>query len=50
MQNRFDEEALKKVLKEALVETFQERRELLHEVFTEILEAVALAEFIHEGR
>jgi hypothetical protein len=41
---------LKRALKEALVETLQEQRELLHEVFTEVLEDFALAEAIREGQ
>ncbi len=44
------EEGLKKLFKEALVETLQEQRELLHEVFAEVLEDIALAEAIREGR
>ena len=41
---------LKQILKDALVETLQEQRELLHEVFAEVLEDFALAEAIREGR
>ncbi len=44
-----DNEALKEALKEALVETLHEQRGLLHEVFTEVLEDIALAEAIREG-
>lgn len=43
-------EAMKQVLKEALTETLHEQRELLHEVFAEVLEDFALAEAIREGR
>jgi hypothetical protein len=43
-------EALKQALKEALAETLHEQRELLHEVFAEVLEDFALAEAIREGR
>lgn len=50
MQNRFDQETLKKVFKEALAETLQEQRELLHDVFVEVLEDIALAEAIREGQ
>lgn len=42
--------ALKQAVKEALAETLHEQRELLHEVFTEVLEDLALAEAIREGR
>lgn len=37
-------------LKEALTETLQEQRDLLHEVFAEVLEDFALAEAIREGQ
>jgi hypothetical protein len=37
-------------MKEALVETLQEQRELLHDVFAEVLEDFALAEAIREGQ
>ena len=42
-------EAMKQALKEALTETLHEQRELLHEVFAEVLEDFALAEAIREG-
>ena len=45
-----DSEAMKRVLKEALAETLHEQRELLHEIFAEVLEDLALAEAIREGR
>jgi hypothetical protein len=44
------EDDLKQVLKEALVETLQEQRELLHQVFAEVLEDFAMAEAIREGQ
>ena len=44
------EPGFKNALKEALTETFQEQRELLHEVFADVLEDFALAEAIHEGK
>jgi hypothetical protein len=43
-------EPLKQVLKEALVETLQEQRELLRDVFVEVLEDFALTEAIRRGR
>ncbi len=43
-------EATKQALKEALAETMHEQRELLHEVFAEVLEDFALAEAVREGR
>jgi len=42
-------EELKQILKEALAETLREERELLHEVFAEVLEDFALSEAIREG-
>lgn len=41
---------LKQMFKEALTETLHEQRELLHEIFAEALEDLALAEAIREGR
>ncbi|MGH3145837.1 MAG: hypothetical protein ACRDTR_08550 [Rubrobacter sp.] len=43
-------EAMKQALKEALAETLHEQRELLHEIFAEVLKDCALAEAIREGR
>ena len=41
---------LKQMFTEALTETLHEQRELLHEIFAEALEDLALAEAIREGR
>lgn len=41
---------LKNALKQALVETLQEKPSLFHEVFAEVLEEHALSEAIREGR
>ena len=49
-QTDSNNEAMKQALKEALTETLYEQRELLHEVFAEVLEDFALAEAIREGR
>ena len=43
-------EAFKRVLKEAITETLREQRDLLYEVFAEVLEDFALAEAIREGQ
>ncbi len=40
----------KELLKEALAETLLEQRDLLHEVFAEVLGEIALAEAIRQGR
>lgn len=44
------QDSLKQMLKEALVEALREERQLLHEVFAEVLEDIALAGAIREGR
>jgi hypothetical protein len=49
-QPEIDNEAMKRALKEALTETLHEQRDLLHEVFTEVLEDFALSEAIREGQ
>ena len=49
-QAGLSESALKKLFKEALTETLQEQRELLHDVFAEVLEDIALAEAIRKGQ
>ena len=49
-RTNFDGPALKRALKEALVETLQEQRELLHDVFAEVLEDFALTEAVREGQ
>ena len=50
MASHLTQGALKRALKEALTETLHEQRELLHEVFAEVLEDFALAEAIREGQ
>lgn len=42
--------ALKQAVNEAVVEALQDQRELLDEVFAEVLEDFALAEAIREGQ
>lgn len=49
-QTELNESTLKKLFKEALTETFQEQRELLHQLFAEAMEDVALEEAIREGQ
>ena len=48
-QATIDKAVLKQTLKEALAETLHEERELLHEVFVEVLEDFALSEAVREG-
>ncbi len=44
-----DENQLKEVFKQAFAELLQERRDLLYDVFSEVLEDIALANAIKEG-
>ena len=44
-----DKNQLKEVFKQALAELLQERKDLLYDVFTEVLEDIALANAIKEG-
>jgi len=48
-QASIEEGRLKELLKTAIVEVFEERRELLLDVFEEALEDVALVHAIEEG-
>lgn len=45
-----DAGVLKQTLKEALSETLHEQRDLLHDIFAEVLEDFALVEAIREGQ
>ena len=45
-----DENSLKRVVKAAVIEALEERREFLRDVVAEVLEDVAMAEAIREGR
>lgn len=44
-----DKNQLKEVFKQAFAELLQERKDLLYDVFTEVLEDIALANAIKEG-
>ena len=44
-----DKNQLKEIFKQAFAELLQERRDLLYDVFTEVLEDIALANEIKEG-
>ena len=44
-----DENQLKEVFKQAFAELLQERRDLLYDVFSKVLEDIALANAIKEG-
>ena len=44
-----DKNQLKEIFKQALAELLQERRDLLYDAFTEVLEDIALTNAIKEG-
>ena len=44
-----DERRMKDLLKEALLEILQERKDLLYDLFSEVLEDFALVKAIQEG-
>ena len=44
------QDSLKHMLKDAFAEALREERQLLQEVFTEVLEDIALADAIREAR
>ena len=45
-----DEERVKELLKQALVEVIQERREIIYELLAEVIEDLALVNAIEEGK
>jgi hypothetical protein len=49
MVTNFDEEKLKDLLKSALVEVLEERRDLLQDIVEEAIEDFALARAIEQG-
>jgi len=44
-----DERQIKDLFKQAVLELFQERRDLLYDLFAEVIEDLALANAIKEG-
>lgn len=44
-----DEQNMKRLLKEALLDLFEERQELFYELFTEVIEDIGLLQAIKEG-
>jgi hypothetical protein len=46
----FDEERIKKLLKEAVLDALSERRDLFYEVMAEVIEDFAMAMAIEEGK
>ena len=45
-----DEERVKELLKQALLELLQERKEIVYELLAEVIEDVALVNAIEEGK
>ena len=45
-----DHEAIKRIFKESLTETLHENRELLEEIFSDVIEDLSLSEAIKKGR
>ena len=50
MTTTIESNELKAIVKEALLEIIEERRDLVHEVLEEALEDIALARAIEEGK
>ena len=50
MQTKIDEGRLKQILKEALIETLEEKKDVFHELITEAIEEIALTNAIREGQ
>ena len=44
------EDALRQMLKEAVAEALDDRRDLLHDVLVEVLEDIGLSEAVRQGR
>ena len=49
VKSAIDEERIKELFKQALLEVLHERRDLIYDVFAEVIEDVALAKSIKEG-
>lgn len=49
MQTTIEENRVKDLMKEALVETFNEKREIFEEIILEVFEDVCMANAIKEG-
>jgi len=49
MQTVIDDSKLKQLLKEVLVETLEEKRDVFHDLIAEALEDIALVRAIQEG-
>ena len=50
MQTQLDEGKLKQILKEALIEALEEKKDLFHELIVEAIEDIGLINAIREGQ
>ena len=50
MQTQLDEGKLKQILKEALIEALEEKKDVFHELIVEAIEDIGLINAIREGQ
>ena len=50
MQTQLDEGKLKQILKEALIEALEEKKDVFHELIVEAIEDIGLTNAIREGQ
>ena len=50
MQTQLDESRLKQILKEALIEAIEEKKDVFHELIVEAIEDIGLINAIREGQ
>ena len=50
MQTQLDESRLKQILKEALMEALEEKKDVFHELIVEAIEDIAMINAIREGQ
>ena len=50
MQTQIDESRLKKILKEALIEALEEKKDVFHELIVEAIEDIGMINAIREGQ
>jgi hypothetical protein len=50
MQTQLDESRLKQILKEALIEAIEEKKDVFHELIVEAIEDIGMINAIREGQ
>ena len=50
MQTQLDESRLKQILKEALIEALEEKKDVFHELIVEAIEDIGMINAIREGQ